>query len=202
MKRRTRAETEEDLRWYFADSKAELGLRGLPIEPQAGGPGSKNDNPGPDAAMLKAVRRQRCIAAAVDELNQQNRGILAACYECRRVDPELAAAWGNSARIIQRSKAQNQAERHALVGLVQAAHDAYAAVRERHDREHVEAVRDARRAGQARRAVMLADTREAALRRGEREAIELAAWLEDMDLVVDGHVDWSVVVSDAERAGL
>jgi hypothetical protein len=49
---------------------------------------------------------------------------------------------------------------------------------------------------------MLADTREASLRWGEREAIELAAWLESMGLVSDGHVDWDVVVSDAGRAGL
>jgi len=104
--------------------------------------------------------------------------------------------------VIHRSRVTSNARCLELARAVRDAHDAYAAVRERHDREHVEAVRDARKAGQARRAVMLADTREASLRRGEREAIELAAWLESMGLVSDGHVDWDVVVSDAGRAGL
>jgi hypothetical protein len=98
MKRRTRAETEEELRWFIQDATAELGLRGLPIEPQAGGPGSKNDNPGPGAEQLKAVRRERVIRAAFGELPEDHRRMLAQCYELRRVPPHVESAWGTAAR--------------------------------------------------------------------------------------------------------
>lgn len=188
MKRQSRADVAEDLRWLFQDSKAALGLRGLPIEPQIGG---KQDNPGPGAEQLKAVRRERIIRAAVEALDERSRGILSTCYADRRIEPTMAATWGEAvARVILWLHATTDADRRACVTIVQGAHDAYQRVREQHDREHLDAVRSAREAGQARRAAMLASTRETAMKRGEKEAIELAAWLESVGLVEGGEVDW------------
>ena len=182
MKHRTRSEVELELIWYYQDSPAALGLSAMPIEPQVGG---KADNPGPGAAELKAVRRQRLIFHALMAVKAHHRDLLAICYQARRVDPELAAKWGPAAQPIARCEAKSNADCLTVQRLVRSAHDAYATARAKHDEEHAEAVRWAVDAGKAREAYGLASSRATRLRPTRAAALELAAWLESVGLAAD-----------------